>query len=150
MNKKLFLKAIIKFIAGLLLFGLLLFVPAGTIHYPNGWLLIIILFVPMFIAGIVMILKDPDLLKKCLNAKEEENEQKAVVVLSGIMFLAVFIVAGLNYRFKWMILPNLAVIIGAVVFLLAYVMYAEVLRENAFLYRTIEIQDDHKVIPFIW
>lgn len=146
MTKKLFLQAIAKFIFGLILFGLLLFVPAGTIYYPNGWLLIVILFVPMFVAGIAMMFKNPDLLKKRLNAKEEEKEQKTVVALSGIMFVSAFIVAGLNYRFKWMILPKWAVIIGVVVFLLAYIMYAEVLRENTFLSRTIEVQDNQKVI----
>ena len=146
MTKKLFLQAITKIMLGLILFGILLFVPAGTIHYPNGWLMIVILFVPMFVAGIVMMFKNPDLLKKRLNAKEEEKEQKTVVALSGIMFVAAFIVAGLNYRFKWMILPKWAVIIGVVVFLLAYIMYAEVLRENTFLSRTIEVQDNQKVI----
>lgn len=146
MTKKLFLQAITKIMIGLILFGILLFVPAGTIHYPNGWLMIVILFVPMFVAGIVMMFKNPDLLKKRLNAKEEEKEQKTVVALSGIMFVAAFIVAGLNYRFKWMILPKWAVIIGVVVFLLAYIMYAEVLRENTFLSRTIEVQDNQKVI----
>ena len=146
MTKKLFFQAITKIMIGLILFGLLLFVPAGTIHYPNGWLMIVILFVPMFVAGIVMMFKNPDLLKKRLNAKEEEKEQKTVVALSGIMFVSAFIVAGLNYRFKWMILPKWAVIIGVVVFLLAYIMYAEVLRENTFLSRTIEVQDNQKVI----
>ena len=146
MTKKLFLQAITKIMIGLILFGLLLFVPAGTIHYPNGWLMIVILFVPMFVAGIVLMFNNPDLLKKRLNAKEEEKEQKTVVALSGIMFVAAFIVAGLNYRFKWMILPKWAVIIGVVVFLLAYIMYAEVLRENTFLSRTIEVQDNQKVI----
>ncbi len=146
MTKKLFLQAIVKFVIGLLLFGLLLFVPAGTIHYPNGWLLITVLFVPMFIAGIVMMFKNPDLLKKRLNAKEEEQEQKAVVALSGIMFLGAFVVAGLNFRFRLFLLPNWAVITGTIVFLLAYALYAEVLRENTFLSRTIEVQEKHKVI----
>ena len=146
MTKKLFLQAIVKFVIGLLLFGLLLFVPAGTIHYPNGWLLIAVLFVPMFIAGIVMMFKNPDLLKKRLNAKEEEQEQKAVVALSGIMFLGAFVAAGLNFRFKLFLLPNWAVITGTIVFLLAYAMYAEVLRENTFLSRTIEVQENQKVI----
>lgn len=146
MTKKLFLQAIGKFILGIILFGVVLFVPAGTIHYPNGWLLISVLFIPMFIAGIVMVFKNPELLKKRLNAKEEEKEQKKVVALSGIMFLAAFVIAGLNFRFKWFILPNWAVIIGTVVFLLAYAMYAEVLRENTYLSRTIEVQENQKVI----
>lgn len=146
MTKKLFFQAILKFVFGLLLIGALLFVPAGTIRYPHGWLLIIVLFVPIFVAGIVMMFKNPELLKKRLNAKEEEAEQKAVVALSGLMFLAAFVVAGLNYRFQWFLLPNWAVIAGTVVFILAYVMYAEVLRENTYLSRTIEIQENQKVI----
>ncbi|MBP5245502.1 MAG: isoprenylcysteine carboxylmethyltransferase family protein [Clostridia bacterium] len=146
MTKKLFLQAIVKFISGLFLFGLLLFVPAGTVKYPNGWLLIAVLFVPMFAAGIIMTFKNPDLLKKRLNAKEEEKEQKAVVAFSGMMFLAAFVTAGLNFRFQWFLLPRWAVIIGTAVFLLAYAMYAEVLRENAYLSRTVEIQENQKVI----
>ena len=146
MTKKLFLQAIGKFILGIILFGVVLFVPAGTIHYPNGWLLISVLFIPMFIAGIVMMFKNPELLKKRLNAKEEEKEQKKVVALSGIMFLVAFVIAGLNFRFKWLILPNWALFIGTVVFLLAYAMYAEVLRENTYLSRTVEVQENQKVI----
>ena len=146
MKKKLFLQAITKFLIGLLLFGLVLFVPAGTMKYPNGWLLIAVLFIPMFIAGIVLMFKNPALLQKRLNAKEEESEQKAVVAFSGIMFLAAFIVAGLSFRFHWVMLPKWAVIIGTVVFLLAYTMYAEVLRENTYLSRTIEVQENQKVI----
>ena len=146
MTKKLFLQAILKFLSGLVLLAALLFVPAGTIYYPNGWLLIAILFIPMFVAGVVMMFKNPDLLKKRLNAKEEEREQKYVVVLSGVMFLAAFIVAGLNFRFQWLLLPNWAIIVGTVVFLLAYVMYAEVLRENTYHSRTVEVQENQKVI----
>lgn len=146
MNKKLFLQAIVKYLAGLLIFGLLLFLPAGTFKYPNGWLMITVLFVPMFIAGIVMMFKNPELLKKRLNAKEKEKEQKGVVAFSGIMFLTAFVAAGLSFRFKWLLLPKQAVIIGTVIFLLAYAMYAEVLRENTFLSRTIEVQENQKVI----
>lgn len=146
MNKKLFLQAIVKYLAGLFIFGLLLFLPAGTFKYPNGWLMITVLFVPMFIAGIVMMFKNPELLKKRLNAKEEEKEQKGVVAFSGIMFLTAFVAAGLSFRFKWLLLPKQAVIIGTVIFLLAYAMYAEVLRENTFLSRTIEVQENQKVI----
>lgn len=146
MNKKLFLQAIVKYLAGLLIFGLLLFLPAGTFKYPNGWLMITVLFVPMFIAGIVMMFKNPELLKKRLNAKEEEKEQKGVVAFSGIMFITAFVAAGLSFRFKWLLLPKQAVIIGTVIFLLAYAMYAEVLRENTFLSRTIEVQENQKVI----
>lgn len=146
MTVKLFFQAIAKFIAGLVLVGLLLFLPAGTFGYRNAWLFIAILFVPMFIVGIVMMFRDPDLLKKRLSAKEEEKEQKAVVALSGLMFLAAFIVAGLNFRFSWIVMPDWTAYIGAGIFLLAYVMYAEVLRENAYLSRTVEVQEDQKVI----
>ena len=146
MNTKLFFQAFGKFFFGLLLAGLLLFVPAGTINYPNAWLLIGILFVPMLVAGIVMMFRDPELLKKRLNAKEKEKEQKAVLILSGLMFLAAFIVAGLNFRFQWIVIPSWLVYSAAAVFLAAYMMYAEVLRENAYLSRTIEVQDNQKVI----
>ncbi len=146
MTKKLFFQAIGKFTVGLLIFAALLFVPAGTIKYPNGWLLISVLFIPMFIAGIILMIKNPELLKKRLNAKEDEQEQKTVLVLSAFMFMAAFIAAGLNFRFNLLVLPAFAVIIGAVVFLLAYVMYAEVLRENAYLSRTVEVQENQKVI----
>jgi len=146
MTKKLLFQAIVKYISGLALFGVLLFVPAGTIRYPNGWLLIIVLFVPMLIAGIVMMFKNPELLKKRLNAKEEEKAQKVVIAFSGIMFLAAFVVAGLNFRWKWFLLPRWAVILGTVIFLLAYAVYAEVLRENTFLSRTVEVQENQTVI----
>lgn len=146
MTAKLFIQAIIKFAAGLILVGLLLFLPAGTFAFWQAWLFIGILFVPMLIAGFVMMFRSPVLLRKRLNAKEEQKEQKEVVALSGIMFLAAFVIAGLNFRFKWLVLPNWTVIIGTVVFLLAYAMYAEVLRENAYLSRTIEVQEDQKVI----
>ena len=146
MTVKLFMQAIIKFAAGLILVGLLLFLPAGTFAFWQAWLLIGILFVPMLIAGFVMMFRDPKLLRKRLNAKEEQKEQKAVVALSGIMFLSAFVIAGLNFRFKWLVMPNWTVIIGTAFFLLAYAMYAEVLRENAYLSRTIEVQEDQKVI----
>ena len=146
MTSKLLLQAIGKYVLGLLLFGVLLFVPAGTVFYPNGWLLMAVLFIPMLIAGIILIFKNPSLLKKRLNVKEKEKEQKSVVVCSGVMFLAAFIVAGLNFRFQWLLLPNVAVIVGTVFFLLAYAMYAEVLRENTYLSRTVEVQENQKVI----
>lgn len=146
MNIKLFFEAIIKFILGVLIIGLLIFVPANTMNYWNGWLFMGLLFVPMFIAGILMMLKSPELLRKRLNGKEKENEQKTVVKLSGLMFLVGFIIAGLNYRFGWIEIPNIVVIISAVTFILAYILYAEVLRENAYLSRTIEVQENQKVI----
>lgn len=146
MTKELFLQAIIKFISGIILMGLLLLVPAGTIHYPNGWILMAILFIPMFIAGIIMMIYNPELLKKRLNAKEEQNDQKTVIALSGIMFLAAFITAGLNYRFNWMHFPKWVVYLGIVLFLASYAMFGEVLRENTYLSRTVEVQENQKVV----
>ena len=144
--KSLFFQAISKFLLGLLIVSAILFVSAGTLAYINGWIFIAILFIPMFIAGIVLLIVNPELLKKRLSAKEEQAEQKAVVALSGLMFVAAFVVAGLNFRFGWFILPNLAVFIGVAVFILAYVIYAEVLRENVYLSRTVEVQNEQKVI----
>jgi protein-S-isoprenylcysteine O-methyltransferase Ste14 len=146
MTKKLFVQAISKFVTGLVLIALLLFLPAGTICYWNGWLLIGILFIPMLAAGIVMMLRNPELLEKRLKAKGSEGEQKTVIVLSGVMFFAAFVVAGLNYRFGWIVMPRWTVIAAAIVFLAAYLMYAEVLRENTYLSRTVEIQKHQKVI----
>ena len=146
MNAKLFQQAIVKFLAGLLIVGLLLFLPAGTIAWWQGWLLIVILFVPMFIAGLVMMQKSPDLLRKRLDVREKESEQKAVIALSGLMFLTAFIVAGLNFRFQWIVLPAWVSWAAAAVFLLAYALYAEVLRENVWLSRTIEVQEHQQVI----
>ena len=146
MNRELFMKAITRFLAGLLIVGLLLFLPAGTFQYPQGWLLLGILFVPMFIAGLVMLKKNPELLKKRLSAKEKETEQKEVILFSGIMFLAAFILAGLSFRFGWLMLPFSVSIIFGAVFLAAYALYAEVLRENTYLSRTIEVQENQKVI----
>ena len=146
MDRKLFAQAMGKFFAGVVLMALLLFVPAGTIRWQNGWLLMGLLFVPMFLAGLVMMAKNPELLRKRLSAKEEESEQRAVVALSGVMFLIGFVLAGLNHRFGWAVLPRGAVIAASVVFLLSYLLYAEVLRENAYLSRTIEVQQGQKVI----
>lgn len=146
MSRELFMRAISKFFAGLLLIMLLLFIPAGTMHYPQAWLLMGILFVPMFIAGFVMMYRNPELLKKRLSAKEQESEQRTVILLSGIMFLAAFISAGLSFRFGWLMLPFRVSIIASGVFLIAYAVYAEVLRENTYLSRTIEVQEDQKVI----
>ena len=146
MTKNLFFGAITKFLLGVALVGLLIFLPAGTFSYFNGWLLMGILFVPMLFAGIVMMFKNPDLLRSRLNAKEEAREQSLVVKLSGLMFLAGFVLAGLGVRFHWYVLPTGAVIGAAVVFLIAYILYAEVLRENTYLSRTIEVQENQKVI----
>ena len=146
MSKKLFLQAIIKFVFGILLVGLLVFLPAGTLRFFSGWLFMGILFIPMFVAGFVMMVKNPKLLESRLNAKEKQADQSLVVKLSGLMFLAGFIVAGLDFRFGWLTLPKGVSIGAAVVFLVAYVLYAEVLRENTYLSRTIEVQENQKVI----
>ena len=146
MDPKLFTQAIVKFLSGLALAGVLLFVPAGTLGYWQAWLLIGILFVPMFIAGLVMMKNCPDLLRKRLNVREEQAEQKTVILLSGLMFLAAFVAAGLNFRFSWLVLPSWVSWASAAVFLLAYALYAEVLRENAYLSRTVEVQENQKVI----
>ena len=135
-----------KFFTGLVLVGLLLFLPAGTIHYPCGWLLMAVLFVPMFIVGVLMLLRSPKLLKRRLNAKEKETEQKKVVALSGVMFIVAFVVAGLNFRYSWIAMPTWSVWSAVAVFMLSYIMYAEVLRENEYLSRTIEVQENQKVI----
>ena len=142
----LFFQALTKFVFGLLLVGLLLFLPAGTFAYWQAWLFIGILFVPMFIAGIVLIVRQPELLRKRLDAKEQQQEQKWVVALSGLMFIAVFVVAGLSLRFGWYMLPDWAVFVATVVFLAAYALYAEVMRENVWLSRTIEVQHNQQVV----
>ena len=143
---KLMALASTKFFTGLVLVGLLLFLPAGTIHYPCGWLLMTVLFVPMFIVGVLMLLRSPELLKRRLNAKEKEIEQKKVVALSGVMFIVAFVVAGLNFRYSWIAMPTWSVWSAVAVFLLSYIMYTEVLRENEYLSRTIEVQENQKVI----
>ena len=142
----LLLNATVKFLCGLLLVGLLLFLPAGTLRYPNGWLFAGLLFVPMLILGIVLLIQAPDLLQKRLNAKEKESTQRGVVILSGLLFLGGFIVAGLDHRFGWSRIPLPVVIIAAVVLLTSYALYAEVMRENAYLSRTVEIQEGQTVI----
>ena len=158
MKSNLLFQALTKFFLGVILLGLLIFLPAGSFHYWQGWLLMGILFVPMFVAGLVitfivaqvaglvMMVKNPELLKKRLNAKEQEKEQKTVVALSGLLFVAAFVVAGLNWRFQWLVLPNWAVWVAAALFLVCYGLYAKVLRENTYLSRTIEVQEHQKVI----
>ncbi len=146
MDKKLFFQALSKFLIGFIIICALLFIPAGTLDYPNGWLFIVLLFIPMLFAGIIMIFKSPDLLRRRLNAKEEEKEQKTVILLSGIIFLVAFILAGLNFRYGWFKLPTVLIIISSVIFLIAYIMYAEVLRENEYLSRTVEVSENQKVV----
>lgn len=146
MTNKLLISALIKFFAGVILVGLLLFPAAGSFAFWQGWLLMGVLFIPMFVAGLILMKKNPELLRKRLNAKEEQMEQKAVVLFSSLMFLSSFIIAGLNFRFSWLVLPTWVTIIGTVIFLLAYLLYAEVLRENEYLSRTIEVQEGQKVV----
>ena len=146
MDKKLFFQAITKFLLGVLIIGALLFIPAGTMEFWNGWLFMGLLFIPMFIVGIILMLKNPELLRKRLDAKEKENDQKQVIVLSGLMFLSGFVLSGLNYRFNWIEMPNIVVYISSILFIISYVLYAEVLRENTYLSRTIEVQENQKVV----
>lgn len=146
MNKKLFFQAIIKFLLGVLLVGLLIFLPSGTINFTNGWIFMGILFIPMLIAGIIMMIKNPFLLKSRLDAKEKQKEQGLLIKLSGLMFMAGFIVAGLDYRFNLLPLPPLVTYIATFIFLLSYIMWAEVLRENTYLSRTIKVVENQKVI----
>jgi protein-S-isoprenylcysteine O-methyltransferase Ste14 len=146
MSVKLFFSAIIKFLLGVALVGALIFIPAGSFAFMWGWVLMGILFIPMFIAGIVMMIKNPALLSSRLDVKEKLREQDIVIKLSGLMFLLGFIIAGLGYRFGWYMLPTAVSIIGAVLFIIAYAIYAEVLRENAYLSRTVQIMDGQKVV----
>ena len=146
LDTKLLIQAVTKFISGLLLVGILLFLPSGTFSYWQAWLLMGILFVPMFIAGLVMLRKSPDLLRRRLNMKEEQDEQKMVILSSGLMFLAAFIVAGLCKRAGWQMLPAWVSWTAAVIFLTGYVLFAEVLRENVWLSRTVEVQENQKVV----
>lgn len=146
MTKELFISAITKFAAGVVLIGVLIFLPAGTIHFPGGWLLMGILFIPMFLAGLVMMAKNPRLLRSRLNAREQQSEQSIVIKLSGLMFLCGFILAGLDFRFGWSNLPGWVNVLGALLFLIAYALYAEVLRENTWLSRTIEVQEGQTVV----
>ena len=146
MDKRLLTQSLTKFLLGVAVIGLLLFLSAGSLHYWQGWLLMGILFIPMFCAGLVMLVKNPELLRKRLNAKEEENEQKTVVRFSGLLFIVAFVVAGLNWRFGWCVLPDWIVWVSAGLFLVCYLLYAEVLRENTYLSRTIEVQENQTVI----
>ncbi len=143
---KLLLNAIIKYIFGLVLVGLLLFLPAGTFNYFNGWLFIALLFIPIFILGIILYIKAPVLLEKRLNSKEKETTQKGVVAVAGLLFIVGFVVAGLDYRFTWSFVPSWAVILASVILIVSYLLYAEVMRENVYLSRTIEVQKNQKII----
>lgn len=146
MSRRLFAEAITKLLSGIILVGLLIFLPVGTFSFFNGWLLMGILFLPMILAGIVMMFKNPELLKKRLAMKEQQSEQKHVIKFSAIMFITGFVVAGLGFRFNWYILPQFIVFSAVAVFVVAYILYAEVLRENTYLSRSIEVQENQKVI----
>ncbi len=146
MTKELFYQAILKFVFGVVVIGILIFLPAGTFDYWNAWLFMGILFIPMFFAGIVLMIKNPKLLEKRLRAKEQQPEQSLVIKLTGLMFVMGFVIAGLNFRFQWIVLPDWALWVSAIIFLLSYLLYAEVLRENVYLSRTVEVQDGQKVI----
>ena len=143
---KLLIEALVKFTCGLLLVGLLIFLPAGTIQYTYGWLFVGLLFVPMLIAGFVMLAKSPDFLKKRLDAKEKQATQKGVLGMAGLMFIAGFVVAGLDFRFGWSVMPRWVTIVASVLFLVSYALYAEVMRENAYLSRTIKVEEGQKVV----
>ena len=146
MSKELFIRAITRFIAGVILLGVLLFAPAGTFRYPQAWIFMGILFIPMFGAGLVMMAKNPELLEKRLSVKEKESEQRSVILFSGIMFLAAFLAAGFCFRFNLLMLPFPVSCAAAVIFLFGYALYAEVLRENTYLSRTVEVQENQKVV----
>ena len=146
MTKRLFFQAITKYLLGLVLVGCMLFVPAGTFCFWQAWLFILVLFVPMLLTGIVLMLRNPALLRRRLDAKEKEGEQKTVVVLGAMIFVAMFVTAGLNFRYRWWILPDSMVIVAALLFLMGYAMYAEVMRENVWLSRTIEVQERQQVV----
>lgn len=146
MTKDLFYQALLKYVFGVVVIGILIFLPAGTFDYWNAWLFMGILFIPMFFAGIVLMIKSPKLLEKRLRVKEQQPEQSLVIKLSGLMFVMGFVIAGLNFRFQWMVLPDWTLWVSAIIFLLSYLLYAEVLRENAYLSRTVEVQNGQKVI----
>jgi len=146
MDIKLVMQATWKFLLGFIMLAALLFVPAGTLNYWNAWLLLAILYVPMLIVGAVLLVKNPELLRKRLKARENEVEQKRVIFLSGLMFVAGFAVAGLDYRFQWLVLPGWLVTAAAVVFVVGYLLFVEVMRENEYLSRTVEVQEDQTVV----
>lgn len=146
MDKKLIAQTLLKYLSGILLMGVLIFLPAGTVSFWNGWVLMGLLFIPMFLVGLIMALKKPELLRKRLSSKEKLKNQQMVVKMSGLMFIAGFVLAGLDYRFNWSHLPGWAITCSSIIFILSYAMYVEVIRENEYLSRTIEVQENQKVI----
>ena len=146
MTKELLIQAMGKFFAGVLLVGLLIFLPAGTLRFGQGWLLMGVLFVPMFLAGLFLMAKDPDRLRRRLDAREKEMTQKNVLFLSGLMFIGAFVLAGLSFRFGWLRFPKWVSVLGAALFLLGYVLYAFVLKENAYLARTVKVEEGQQLV----
>ena len=146
MNSRLFFEAVSKFILGIVLVGLLIFLPAGTFNYLQGWIFMGLLFIPMFFAGVIMMIFNPKLLKSRLDAKEKQKEQGLLIKVSGFMFMSGFIVAGLDFRFKWGVLPSWSCYIAAIVFILSYLIWAEVLRENTYLFRTIKVEENQELV----
>ena len=146
MNKRLLFQTLTKFLLGFVIIWFLLFLPAGSISYWQGWLLMGILFIPMFLVGLFLLVKNPELLKKRLNTKEKEREQKKNVTISALLFVVAFVIAGLNWRFNWILLPNLYVWSVSIIFILSYILYAEVMKENTYLSRVVEVQINQKVV----
>lgn len=146
MKRDLIVKAVVKFTATFALSALLLFIPAGTVHYPNGWLFLALLFIPMAITGIALLIKNPALLERRLASKEEQREQRAVTALTSLVFLAGFVSAGLDFRFQWIAVPSWVVSIASLLFLAGYGMWAEVLRENEYLSRTVQVESSQSLI----
>ena len=146
MSIKLFFQAITKYLLGVLIVGLLLFIPANSFSFYEAWLFMGLLFIPMFLGGIILMIKNPTLLKRRLDVKEKENEQKEVILLSGIMFILGFIIAGLNFRYKWILLPNIISIIASIIFIISYILYAIILYQNTYLTRTIKVEDEQKIV----
>ena len=145
MTLKLFFEAIIKFVLGVVIVGLLIFL-SGSFSYTQGWIFMGLLFIPMFIVGLILMIKNPELLKRRLNNKEKETEQKIYILLSGIMFISGFIIAGLNYRYEWIILPNIVNWIGCIIFIISYILYGIILKENSYLLRTIDVEKEQKLV----
>ena len=145
MTLKLFFEAIIKFVLGVVIVGLLIFL-SGSFSYTQGWIFMGLLFIPMFIVGLILMIKNPELLKRRLNNKEKETEQKIYILLSGIMFISGFIIAGLNYRYEWIVLPKIVTWIGCIIFIISYIIYGVILKENSYLLRTIEVEKEQKLV----
>lgn len=146
MSFKLFMEALLKFVLGIVIVGLLVFLPAGTFNFDKGWLFMGVLFIPIFIAGVIMMIFNPSLLRARLESKEKQKVQGVVIKLSGLMFIIGFVVAGLDFRFKWIILPNYVSYIASFVFVLSYLVFGEVLRENTYLFKTIKVEQGQKVV----